>query len=217
MLDPLYFPCQVSYIGRKSHPIRTHLLSDIEKVVASLRALIHAVMSPSHGGMLLDVSKVELTQIWSSFILTQANFSSVCYLVSFSDLLTLNQVHCLTHCPLRDDGKTLLHGLQQRPPGHPQDGHLKVFWSRHICSHRPQCHHYGNGVLYDAWCEYFELSRYSLTVIISQELEYALKLFNYFFTGIFIVEAGMKVSALGLTRYLSDRYIYNCQIHVDSN
>ena len=61
------------------------------------------------------------------------------------------------------------------------------------------------------------MSRYSLTVIISQELEYALKLFNYFFTGIFIVEAGMKVSALGLTRYLSDRYIYNCQIHVDSN
>ena len=55
------------------------------------------------------------------------------------------------------------------------------------------------------------MSRYSLTVIISQELEYALKLFNYFFTGIFIVEAGMKVSALGLTRYLSDRYIYNCQ------
>ena len=54
-------------------------------------------------------------------------------------------------------------------------------------------------------------------MIISQELEYALKLFNYFFTGIFIVEAGMKVSALGLTRYLSDRYIYNCQIHVDSN
>merc|ERR1719266_2404214 len=38
------------------------------------------------------------------------------------------------------------------------------------------------------------------------ELEYALKLFNYFFTGIFIVEAGMKVSALGLQRYLSDRW-----------
>merc|ERR1719323_1476304 len=38
------------------------------------------------------------------------------------------------------------------------------------------------------------------------ELEYALKLFNYFFTGIFIVEAGMKVSALGCGRYLSDRW-----------
>lgn len=38
-----------------------------------------------------------------------------------------------------------------------------------------------------------------------KELEYALKLFNYFFTGIFIIEAGMKVGALGLGRYMSDR------------
>ena len=38
-----------------------------------------------------------------------------------------------------------------------------------------------------------------------QELEYALKVFNYFFTAIFIIEASMKVSALGITRYLSDR------------
>ena len=38
------------------------------------------------------------------------------------------------------------------------------------------------------------------------ELEFALKIFNYFFTGIFIIEAGMKISALGLQRYLSDRY-----------
>jgi len=38
------------------------------------------------------------------------------------------------------------------------------------------------------------------------ELEYALKLFNYFFTGIFIIEAGMKVGALGLGRYMSDRW-----------
>jgi hypothetical protein len=29
--------------------------------------------------------------------------------------------------------------------------------------------------------------------------------FNYFFTAIFIIEASMKVSALGITRYLSDR------------
>ena len=29
-----------------------------------------------------------------------------------------------------------------------------------------------------------------------QELEFALKVFNYFFTAIFIVEAGMKVAAL---------------------
>ena len=39
------------------------------------------------------------------------------------------------------------------------------------------------------------------------ELEFALKIFNYFFTGIFIIEAGMKVSALGLQRYLSDRLV----------
>lgn len=38
-----------------------------------------------------------------------------------------------------------------------------------------------------------------------QELEFALKIFNFFFTGIFIVEAAMKVSALGLKRYLADR------------
>jgi len=38
------------------------------------------------------------------------------------------------------------------------------------------------------------------------ELEFALKIFNYFFTGIFIIEACMKVSALGLQRYLSDRW-----------
>ena len=37
------------------------------------------------------------------------------------------------------------------------------------------------------------------------ELEFTFKIFNYFFTGIFIIEAGMKISALGLQRYLSDR------------
>lgn len=46
-------------------------------------------------------------------------------------------------------------------------------------------------------------------IIFLQELEYALKLFNYFFTGIFIIEAGMKVGALGLARYLSDRWNSN--------
>ena len=59
VLEPPYFPdCQVSRPGRKVTYIRAHLLSDIEKVVDSLRALIHAAKSPSHGGM-LDVSKVE--------------------------------------------------------------------------------------------------------------------------------------------------------------
>ena len=34
----------------------------------------------------------------------------------------------------------------------------------------------------------------------------ALKIFNYLFTSIFIVEAGMKVSALGLQRYVNEKY-----------
>ena len=38
-----------------------------------------------------------------------------------------------------------------------------------------------------------------------QGLAYALKVFNYFFTAVFILEAGMKISALGCGRYLSDR------------
>ena len=42
-------------------------------------------------------------------------------------------------------------------------------------------------------------------VFIFQGLAYALKVFNYFFTAVFILEAGMKVSALGCGRYLSDR------------
>lgn len=37
-------------------------------------------------------------------------------------------------------------------------------------------------------------------------LEYALKIFNYFFTAVFIVEAIMKVCALGLTYYLKDNW-----------
>ena len=39
-----------------------------------------------------------------------------------------------------------------------------------------------------------------------QELNYTLKVFNYFFTSVFILEAGMKISALGCGRYMSDRY-----------
>ncbi|XP_054711227.1 voltage-dependent T-type calcium channel subunit alpha-1G-like [Uloborus diversus] len=38
------------------------------------------------------------------------------------------------------------------------------------------------------------------------ELVYALKVFNYFFTAVFILEAAMKIVALGLRRYLSDRW-----------
>jgi hypothetical protein len=33
----------------------------------------------------------------------------------------------------------------------------------------------------------------------------ALKVFNYFFTAVFILEAGMKIAALGCGRYLNDR------------
>ncbi|XP_018494325.1 voltage-dependent T-type calcium channel subunit alpha-1H [Galendromus occidentalis] len=38
------------------------------------------------------------------------------------------------------------------------------------------------------------------------ELEYALKIFNYFFTAVFILELAMKVIALGVPRYLMDRW-----------
>ncbi|XP_076312220.1 voltage-dependent T-type calcium channel subunit alpha-1G-like [Tachypleus tridentatus] len=38
------------------------------------------------------------------------------------------------------------------------------------------------------------------------ELVYALKIFNYFFTAVFILEAFMKVLALGIRRYLKDRW-----------
>ena len=40
---------------------------------------------------------------------------------------------------------------------------------------------------------------------IFQGLAYALKVFNYFFTAVFILEAGMKIAALGCGRYLNDR------------
>ncbi|GFR09765.1 voltage-dependent T-type calcium channel subunit alpha-1H, partial [Trichonephila clavata] len=39
-----------------------------------------------------------------------------------------------------------------------------------------------------------------------KKLEYALKVFNYFFTAVFIVEAVMKVVALGVLKYLKNRW-----------
>ncbi|CAG0914902.1 unnamed protein product [Notodromas monacha] len=41
-----------------------------------------------------------------------------------------------------------------------------------------------------------------------RELIYALKIFNYFFTAVFILEAGMKLCALGVRRYLKDRQVF---------
>ncbi|KAL3206040.1 hypothetical protein MRX96_040482 [Rhipicephalus microplus] len=38
------------------------------------------------------------------------------------------------------------------------------------------------------------------------ELEYALKIFNYFFTAVFLLELSMKVVALGIPRYLADKW-----------
>ncbi|XP_064478455.1 voltage-dependent T-type calcium channel subunit alpha-1G-like isoform X2 [Ornithodoros turicata] len=38
------------------------------------------------------------------------------------------------------------------------------------------------------------------------ELEYALKIFNYFFTAVFLLELSMKVVALGIPRYLVDKW-----------
>jgi len=39
-----------------------------------------------------------------------------------------------------------------------------------------------------------------------QELEFALKIFNYFFTSMFVVEAAVKTISLGVVRYITDRY-----------
>jgi len=39
-----------------------------------------------------------------------------------------------------------------------------------------------------------------------QALEYALKIFNYFFTAVFILELFMKLVALGFQLYLKDRW-----------
>lgn len=38
-------------------------------------------------------------------------------------------------------------------------------------------------------------------------LTYALKIFNYFFTAVFILESFMKLVALGLHLYLKDKYV----------
>lgn len=42
--------------------------------------------------------------------------------------------------------------------------------------------------------------------VIFQELEAALRIFNYFFTAVFIIESGCKVVALGVRRYIRDRW-----------
>lgn len=39
-----------------------------------------------------------------------------------------------------------------------------------------------------------------------QALEYALKIFNYFFTAVFILELFMKLVAVGFKLYLKDRW-----------
>lgn len=39
-----------------------------------------------------------------------------------------------------------------------------------------------------------------------KELEFSLQIFNYFFTSVFILEAVMKIVALGILRYLRDRW-----------
>jgi len=39
-----------------------------------------------------------------------------------------------------------------------------------------------------------------------QELEFALKIFNYFFTSMFVIEAAIKTISLGVVRYITDRY-----------
>lgn len=41
-----------------------------------------------------------------------------------------------------------------------------------------------------------------------QALTYALKIFNYFFTAVFILECVMKMLALGLQLYVKDKYVH---------
>ena len=50
----------------------------------------------------------------------------------------------------RDDGTTLLHGLQPLQAHHSQDGHFKVLRPCHLGCHWAECHHHGHGVLHDA-------------------------------------------------------------------
>jgi len=38
-----------------------------------------------------------------------------------------------------------------------------------------------------------------------QELQFALKIFNFFFTSVFVLESGVKMTSLGCFRYLGDR------------
>lgn len=54
---------------------------------------------------------------------------------------------------------------------------------------------------------YKDHGRQSLTAntLYLQELEFALQIFNYFFTSVFILEAAMKIIALGTLRYMRDR------------
>jgi voltage-dependent calcium channel T type alpha-1G len=53
--------------------------------------------------------------------------------------------------------------------------------------------------------DYYQSFILLLFVFILQELEFALKIFNYFFTSVFIMEATMKIIALGMIRYIKDR------------
>lgn len=45
-------------------------------------------------------------------------------------------------------------------------------------------------------------------LFVLQALTYALKIFNYFFTAVFILECVMKMLALGIQLYVKDKYVY---------
>jgi len=44
-----------------------------------------------------------------------------------------------------------------------------------------------------------------ITVLLLQELQYTLKIFNFFFTSVFILEAIIRIISFGMCRYLLDR------------
>lgn len=53
-----------------------------------------------------------------------------------------------------------------------------------------------------------KITRRVFTPFFLQALTYALKIFNYFFTAVFILECVMKMLALGLQLYVKDKYVY---------
>ncbi len=112
----------------------------------------------------------------------------------------------------RNAPTTILHQLLQVADDHSQHGDIKVLRLGHSRRHRTQRRHHGHGILQNATgarlftTELDETDQTELTDADLQELESALRMFNYFFTAVFIVETGAKICALGFRRHIKDRW-----------